>query len=97
LKHSKAIDIIDLLNDNGLKLDKKMVGLERILNMQMDRSSIRRFNIEEDQDDGYVEADRADLMSMVWDITKDAWVFVRGANDERRLQRDVGKLIRGEG
>ena len=65
--------------------------------MQMDRSYIRRFNIEEDQDDGYVEANRADLISMVWDITKDAWVFVEGANAERRLQRDVGKLIRGEG
>ncbi len=65
--------------------------------MQMDRSSIRRFNIEEDQDDGYVEADRANLISMVWDITKDAWVFVGGTNAERRLQRDVAKLIRGEG
>ncbi len=65
--------------------------------MQMDRSSIRRFNMEEDQDDGYVEADRAELISMVWDITKDAWVFLRESNAERRLQRDVGKLIRGEG
>jgi hypothetical protein len=65
--------------------------------MQMNRSFIKRIRITEDQDDGYVEADRADLISMVWDITKDAWVFVRGANAERRLQRDVGKLIRGEG
>lgn len=65
--------------------------------MQMDRSSIKRVDIEEDQDDGYVEADKADLISMVWDITKDAWVFVRGANAERRLQRDVGNLIRREG
>jgi len=65
--------------------------------MQTNRSSIKRVNIDEDRDDGYVESDRADLISMVWDITKDAWVFVRGANAERRLQRDVGTLIRGEG
>jgi hypothetical protein len=65
--------------------------------MQMNRSFIKRIRITEDQDDGYVEADRAELLSMVWDITKDAWVFVRGANAERRLQRDVGTLIRGKG
>ena len=62
--------------------------------MQMDRSSIRRFNMEEDQDDGYVEADKAELISMVWDITKDAWGFVKGSNVERRLQRDVGKFVK---
>ena len=62
--------------------------------MQMDRSSIRRFNMEEDQDDGYVEADKAELISMVWDITKDAWGFVKGSNVERRLQRNVGKLVK---
>ena len=62
--------------------------------MQMDRSCIRRYNIKEDQDDGFVEADKADLISMVWDITKDVWGFVKGSNAERRLQRDVGKLIK---
>ena len=62
--------------------------------MQMNRSAIKRIRITEDQDDGYVEADKAELISMVWDITKDAWGFVKGSNVERRLQRDVGKLVK---
>ena len=61
--------------------------------MQMNRSSIKRIRITEDQDDGFVDADKAELISMVWDITKDAWGFVKGSNVERRLQRNVGKLI----
>jgi hypothetical protein len=60
----------------------------------MNRSTIKRLHITEDQDDGYVEADKAELISMVWDITKDAWGLVKGSNVERRLQRDVGKLTR---
>jgi hypothetical protein len=62
--------------------------------MQMDRSIINRVQGNEELDDGYIEAASADLFAMVWDITKDAWVFVRGSDVERRLQRDVAKLIR---
>ena len=62
--------------------------------MQMNRSSINCIRITEDQDDGYFEADKAELISMVWDITKDAWGFIKGSNAERRLQRDVGKLVK---
>lgn len=62
--------------------------------MQMDRSIINRLHSNEEFDDGYIEAASEDLFSMVWDITKDVYVFVRGSNVERRLQRDVAKLIR---
>ena len=65
--------------------------------MQMDRSIINRFHGNEPFDDGYIEADRAELLAMVWDITKDAWVFVRGSDVERRLQRNVGNLVRRGG
>ena len=65
--------------------------------MRMDRSIINRAYDNEQLDDGYIEADRAELLAMVWDITKDAWVFVRGSDVERRLQRDVGNIIRREG
>ena len=65
--------------------------------MQMDRSIINRIHGNEPLDDGYIEADRAELLAMVWDITKDAWVFVRGSDVERRLQRDVGNLVRRGG
>ena len=62
--------------------------------MRMNRSIINRVHGNEEIDDGYIEADSADLFAMVWDITKDVYVFVRGSNVERRLQRDVAKLIR---
>ena len=60
----------------------------------MDRSIINRLHSNEEFDDGYIEATSADLFAMVWDITKDVYVFVRGSNVERRLQRNVAKLIR---
>jgi len=60
----------------------------------MDRSIINRVQGNEELDDGYIEAASADLFAMVWDITKDVYVFVRGSNVERGLQRDVAKLIR---
>jgi len=64
--------------------------------MHMDRSIINRVHGIEKPDDGYIEADSADLFAMVWDITKDVYVFVRGSDVERRLQRDVARLIRPE-
>ena len=64
--------------------------------MHMDRSIITRVHGNEELDDGYIEANSADLLAMVWDITKDVYVFVRGSNVERRLQRDVANLIRPE-
>ncbi|MCP4763915.1 MAG: hypothetical protein GY870_19240 [archaeon] len=62
--------------------------------MQMDRSVIKRVHISEDKDVGYLNASKADLLSMMWEITQDAWAFVRGADVKQRLQRDVGILIR---
>lgn len=62
--------------------------------MKMDRSVIDRVHLKKDADDGYVNASRTDLVAMVWDITKDSWSFVKGANVKQRLQRDVAKLIR---
>jgi hypothetical protein len=62
--------------------------------MKMNRSVINRIHLKEDADDGYVNASRTELIAMVWDITIDSWSFVKGANVERRLQRDVAKLIR---
>jgi hypothetical protein len=62
--------------------------------MKMDRSVINRIHLKKDEDDGYINANRAELIAMVWEITKDSWSFVRGANVEQRLQRDVAMLIR---
>jgi hypothetical protein len=64
--------------------------------MQLDRSTIKRIHGNEELDDGYIEAESADLFAMVWEITKDAYGFVQGSHVERRLQRDVANLIRPE-
>lgn len=46
-----------------------------------------------DEDSGYVDATPAERVSMVWELTKQAWAFA-GINAEQRLQRNVAKLIR---
>ena len=46
-----------------------------------------------EEDNGYVDADPAERVSMVWELTKQAWAFA-GINAEQRLQRNVAKLIR---
>ena len=55
--------------------------------------SVKRLGLNEDLDDGYVQMDKAELLSIMWEITQDAWSFVRGQNAEQRLQRDVATVI----
>jgi hypothetical protein len=61
--------------------------------MRMNRKIIRKKSIK-DEDSGYVHAEKNELLSMILEITKDNWVFVRGQDVERRLQRDVTAIIR---
>jgi hypothetical protein len=62
--------------------------------MIMDRKTVRRIKMEDDTDDGYVHAEKNELISMIWEITKDNWAFVKGQDVKRRLQRDVANLVR---
>jgi hypothetical protein len=48
----------------------------------------------EEVDDGHVQAEKNELISMIWEITKDNWAFVRGQDVKRRLQRDVATIVR---
>jgi len=57
--------------------------------MDVNRKVVRRLNINEDLDDGYVQMDMAELVSIMWEISQDAWSFMRSQNAEQRLQRDV--------
>ena len=57
--------------------------------MDVNRKVVKRVNLNEDIDDGYVQIGMAELISIMWEITQDAWSFVRGQNAEQRLQRDV--------
>lgn len=62
--------------------------------MHLNRKKVKKVNMNEDMDNGYVLAARSELISMMWEITKDAWSFVRGQNVKRRLQRDVASFTR---
>ncbi len=50
----------------------------------------------QDEDNGYVDADPAERIFMVWELTKQAYAFA-GIDAEQRLQRNVAKLIRPHG
>ena len=62
--------------------------------MNMNRKLVKKINMSEDEDDGHVQAEKNELLSMIWEITKDNWVFVRGQDVKRRLQRDVATIVR---
>ena len=62
--------------------------------MNMNRRVVKKINSDEDMDVGYVEAERHDLISMIWEITKDTWSFVKEQDVKRRLQRDVATAVR---
>jgi hypothetical protein len=61
--------------------------------MKMNRKIIKKIDIKDD-DNKYVHAEKNELFSMIWEITKDNWAFVRGLDAERRLQRNVTTIIR---
>jgi hypothetical protein len=62
--------------------------------MNMNRKIIKKIKLKEETDDGQVQAEKNELLSMMWEITKDNWAFVRGQDVKRRLQRDVTTIIR---
>lgn len=62
--------------------------------MKMNRKVAKKIYVDEDIYDGYVEAERHDLISMIWEITKDTWSFVKEQDVKRRLQRDVATIVR---
>lgn len=62
--------------------------------MNMNRKLVKKINMSEDADDGHVQAEKDELISMIWEITKDNWAFVRGQDAKRRLQRDVATIVR---
>jgi len=51
----------------------------------MNRKLVKKTNMSEEIDDGYVQAEKNELISMIWEITKDNWAFVRGQDAKRRL------------
>ena len=62
--------------------------------MNMNRKLVKKINMSEEVDDEHVQAEKNELISMIWEITKDNWAFVRGQDVKRRLQRDVATIVR---
>jgi hypothetical protein len=62
--------------------------------MKLDRKKARLIKMHEDNDDGYVDATPGERMSIVCELTKEAWAFVEGVDVEQPLQRDVAVLIK---
>ena len=65
------------------------------MEFNVDRKKIVLKKLHE-EDNGYVDASPAERLSIVWELTKQAWAFA-GINAEQRLQRNVAKLIRKQG
>jgi hypothetical protein len=66
----------------------------------MDRSAYptRKLRLDERQQDADVGAmTPGERMSMVWQLTLQAWAFAGKLPDEPRLRRDVGRVVRRGG
>ena len=61
---------------------------------KVDRSITRMTYLKDGDSDGYVEGGPAARISLVWEMTRDTWAFMKEGNAQRRLQRDVTHLIR---
>ena len=61
--------------------------------MDVNRKIVKRLSADEDIDDGYVQADMSELISMMWEITSDVWAFIREQDVKQRLQRNVAVVI----
>lgn len=61
--------------------------------MDVDRKIVKRLTTNEDVDDGYVQADMSELISVMWEITRDVWTFIREQDVKQRLQRNIAVVI----
>ena len=61
--------------------------------MDVNRKIVKRITTNEDIDDGYVQADMSELISVMWEITSDVWTFIREQDVKQRLQRNVAVVI----
>jgi len=46
------------------------------------------------EDDSFVPGTPAERVGMIWELTQELWSLRNRQDAERRLQRDVAKLIR---
>ena len=61
------------------------------------RITIKKITDPDSDDAGYVDASYSERLSMIWELTKDAWAFAPNQDAEQRLQRHVVVLTRRKG
>lgn len=64
--------------------------------MPLERRTVRLFRShQEAEDGGFMPGSAAERLAQVWELTRDAWLFLDPSFDaEQRLQRDVAVLVR---
>ena len=60
--------------------------------MDVNRKIIKKLPLAQEDTDDYVKADKAQLLSLVWEITEEIWSFMKVQDAEQRLQRNVAVL-----
>ncbi len=61
------------------------------------RSVVRKTTLQDQDDDGFVDATPAERMGMVWQMTLDAWSFMDPESAQSEFQRHVVRVERREG
>jgi hypothetical protein len=54
-------------------------------------------SLTEADDGGYMPGSAEERFLEVWDLTREVWAFFQPTDAERRLQRHVAVLVKGEG
>lgn len=63
----------------------------------LNRQQVTLFKSAAEADDGgYMPGTAEERVLEVWELTRELWAFIREADAEQRLQRNVAVLIRGE-
>jgi len=64
--------------------------------MSLERRTGRLFRSHQEADDGgFMPGTPAERLAQVWELTRDAWLFLDPTFDaEQRLQRDIAVLVR---
>lgn len=63
----------------------------------LNRRQIALYHSHSEADDGgYMPGTAEERFLEVWELTREAWAFFQEADAERRLQRHVAVVVRGE-
>jgi len=61
------------------------------------RNRVKVGLLSDPEKEGVEIATPAQGLEMMWQLTLDAWAFMKDTHAESRLQRHVGRLVRGKG